>query len=115
MKGSRDIILQTSDLNAAIRFYGTVLQLPITHQSEHLVGFETGSFCLYVEVGSSPGPVFEFYVADLQAAKQALLATGCRILEDDPAVPRCYMRDPFGLVFNLAEEGKDESTENEPA
>jgi len=23
------------------------------------------------------------------------------VLEEDAAVPRCYLRDPFGLVFNL--------------
>ncbi len=103
MKTSRDIIIQADDLAAATRFYSTVLRLPVTHQDEHLVGFETGSFCLYVEAGASVGPVFEFRVADLQATKQALLAAGCQVVEEDPALPRCYLRDPFGLVFNLAE------------
>jgi hypothetical protein len=23
------------------------------------------------------------------------------VIEEDPSVPRCYLRDPFGLVFNL--------------
>ena len=104
MKSSRDIIIQTGDLAAATHFYSTVLRLPITHQSERLMGFETGSFCLYVEPGTSYGPVFEFSVADLQAAKQELIAAGCRVEEEDPDVPRCYLRDPFGLVFNLAQE-----------
>jgi hypothetical protein len=23
------------------------------------------------------------------------------LVEEDPSIPRCYLRDPFGLVFNL--------------
>jgi hypothetical protein len=37
-----------------------------------------------------------------------LVENGCRIEIEDPRVPRCYVRDPFGLIFNIAEkpEGK---------
>jgi hypothetical protein len=24
--------------------------------------------------------------------------------DEDPKIPHCYMRDPFGIIFNLAEE-----------
>jgi len=51
MESSRDIIIQTDKFAEAVHFYKNVLRLPITHQSEKLVGFETGSFCLYVEPG----------------------------------------------------------------
>ena len=54
-----------------------------------------------MERGSGPGPVFEFKVPDLDAAKRRLLAAGCRIVEEDPKVPRLYMCDPYGLTFNL--------------
>jgi hypothetical protein len=65
------------------------------------MGFETGAFCLYVEKGESHGPVFEFLVPDVQALKQRLVADGCVVLEEDASVPRCYIRDPYGLVFNI--------------
>ena len=80
-----------------------MLHIPIIQQSESPVGFETGSFCLYVEPGSSSGPVFKFSVTDLQAAKQALIKAGCRVVGEDLTLPRCYLRDPFGLIFNLSE------------
>jgi hypothetical protein len=44
----------------------------------------------------------------MQAAKSRLLAAGCTVVEEAPAVPRCYIRDPFGLVFNI-EETEDHS------
>ena len=86
-----------------MQFYRDVLGFPVTHESERLAGFETGSFCLYVEPGPWVGPVFEMEVPDLAEARGRLLAAGCRVQEEDPAIPRCYLRDPFGLVFNVAE------------
>jgi hypothetical protein len=65
------------------------------------MGFEAGGFCLYVEKGLEHGPVFEFLVSDMLSAKRHLLAAGCTIVEEDAALPRCYVQDPFGLVFNI--------------
>ena len=67
------------------------------------MGFETGAFCLYVEKGKAHGPVFEFLVADVQAAKRRLVAAGCTVLEEDASVPRCYVRDPYGVAFNIGQ------------
>ena len=100
-KSSRDVITQTDNLVGAIEFYETTLGFPVTNRSGNLVEFETGAFRLYVEKGDRPGPVFDFLVPDIQAAKTRLLAAGCTIIEEDPSIPRCYIRDPFGLVFNI--------------
>lgn len=105
-KASRDIIVRTEKWSEALKFYGSVLGLPMTYRSETIVGFETGSFCLYVEQGKEHGPVFDFLVPNIQAAKQQLVAAGCTIIEESPAVPRCYIRDPFGLVFNIEQTGE---------
>jgi hypothetical protein len=40
----------------------------------------------------------------MQAAKSRLLAAGCTVVEENPAIPRCYIQDPFGLVFNIEEK-----------
>ncbi len=111
---SRDVLIQSDQLNEAVRFYETVLGLRVTHRSEALVGLETGSFCLYVEKGPSYGPVFEFYVSDLAVAKEKLVAAGCRVENEDPSIPRCYIRDPFGLIFNLAERKPVLSNAHQP-
>lgn len=100
-RSARDVIVRTPDWERALEFYRSVLGLPLAHRGEQLMGFETGAFRLYVERGSAHGPVFEFLVADVQAARARLLAAGCTVLEEDESVPRCYIRDPFGLVFNV--------------
>ncbi|HEV7923940.1 MAG TPA: VOC family protein [Verrucomicrobiae bacterium] len=102
-KSSRDIIIRTKDWAKATKFYGSVLGLPVSHRSETLVGFETGAFCLYVEKGKKHGPVFEFLVPNVQAAKRKMIAAGCTVLEEDPSLPRCYIRDPYGVMFNIGQ------------
>ncbi len=100
-RSSRDIIIRTKDWAAATAFYTSTLGLAAVYRSEKLIGFETGSFRLYVEKGDEHGPIFEYLVPDVQAAKAALIAVGCTLVEEDAAVPRCYIRDPYGITFNL--------------
>ena len=100
-ESSRDVIIQTDNWTKAIEFYETTLGFSLTHRSAELVEFETGAFRLYVEKGNRPGTVFDFLVPDMQAAKTRLLAAGCTIVEENPSIPRCYIRDRFGLVFNI--------------
>jgi len=103
LKSSRDIIIRTKKWQEAIQFYKSVLGLPVTKEYPAIVGFETGSFCLFVEKGDDHGPVFEFLVQDVQAMKKKLVAAGCVVIEEDPSVPRCYIRDPYGMVFNVGQ------------
>jgi predicted enzyme related to lactoylglutathione lyase len=100
-RASRDVIIRTNKFHEAIRFYESVLGLAIVQRGDSLVGFDAGAFRLYVEKGPEHGPVFDFLVADLDVAKHALVSAGCIVQEENPSVPRCYIRDPYGLVFNI--------------
>jgi catechol 2,3-dioxygenase-like lactoylglutathione lyase family enzyme len=106
-KSSRDVIIRTDNSKEAIAFYESVLGFRISDRFGEIIGFETGAFRLYVEEGKPHGPVFDFLVANVAETKERLLANGCVLIEENPAVPRCYLMDPFGLVFNigLAEQG----------
>jgi predicted enzyme related to lactoylglutathione lyase len=104
-RATRDVIIRTERFHEAKQFYESVLGLKVFLNNESMVGFEAGGFRLYLEQGPKHGPVFDFLVADIQAAKLALLSAGCSVLEEDPAVPRCYIRDPHGLVFNIEQTG----------
>jgi catechol 2,3-dioxygenase-like lactoylglutathione lyase family enzyme len=100
---SRDVIIRTENFAQAVKYYESALGLSATRHGDSLVGFETGEFCLYVEKGESHGPVFEFLVDDVAAVKRELVAAGCALVEEDASVPRCYLRDPYGLVFNIGQ------------
>jgi len=103
IKSSRDIIIRTEALAEAVKFYKEVMGLRVASRDEKIVGFETGSFRLYVEEGGGHGPVFEFLVPDVQATKARLLEAGCTLVEEDPELPRCYVRDPYGMTFNIGQ------------
>lgn len=107
-KSTREVILRMDKWADAVRFYGSVLGLPVAYQAETLVGFETGAFRLYVEKGKAHGPVFELLAPDMQAAKERLIGEGCTIVEEDATLPRCYIQDPFGFVFNLGQASTSE-------
>jgi catechol 2,3-dioxygenase-like lactoylglutathione lyase family enzyme len=101
IKSSRDVIIRTERWPEALRFYEEVLGFTVASRNDAMAGFETGAFRLYVEAGEPHGPVFDFLTTDVAATKARLLARGCTLIEENPDVPRCYLRDPFGVVFNV--------------
>jgi catechol 2,3-dioxygenase-like lactoylglutathione lyase family enzyme len=103
MHSTTDVILRTGRIEDAKAFYHGILGFPIATDSERMVGFETGGLTFYFERGEANGAVFEFEVEDVTAAKEHLLAHGCVLVEEDPELPRCYLRDPFGLTFNVTQ------------
>jgi catechol 2,3-dioxygenase-like lactoylglutathione lyase family enzyme len=102
-KASRDVIIRTTDLEKTTRFYAEVLHLPVIDRSASMNCVDAGAFRLYIEQGPGHGPVFDFLVPNFEDARQALVKAGCVVVEDNPAVPRCYLADPYGMVFNIAQ------------
>jgi hypothetical protein len=102
LSSTRDVILRTQAFDEATRFYGSVLRFRATVQYPDVQGFETGAFQLFVERGApAHAPVFEVLAPDVAVARARLVAAGCVVVEEDPTMPRCYLRDPYGLVFNV--------------
>jgi hypothetical protein len=102
--GSRDILLQTERIEEAAAFYERHFGLTRFMDEPHMIGLEAGGFRLFLDRVPTYGPVLEYFVDDLEAAKQALVAEGARIDQDDPSIPRCYVTDRFGLTYNIAEK-----------
>jgi catechol 2,3-dioxygenase-like lactoylglutathione lyase family enzyme len=101
IRSSRDVIIKTPDLAAARAFYGGVMGLTVFMDEPAMIGLETGALRLFVERAPSSGPVLDFLVDDIEAAKARLVGAGCHVVEEDSSIPRCYLRDPFGLTFNI--------------
>lgn len=104
MKLTNEIIFRAPDLDRVRSYYEGVLGFPVVLEKDGMIGFDSGALNFYFERGEPNGAVFEFAVDDLQRAKSALTAAGCAIVEEDPTVPRIYLRDPFGVVFNISDE-----------
>ena len=96
-----DILIQAPDPRAAAQFYVNSLGFKITEESPNLIGLHGKNINLFIERGPSLGPVLEVTVSDIEMAKGQLTRNGCQIVKDEPDFPRCYIKDPFGLIYNL--------------
>lgn len=103
-KFSPNVALQLPQRDQAVEFYQKVIGLEVAGREENSVALRSGQFRLWFDQGEFMGPIMEFLVPDLEEAKEVLLATGCQVVRWEGKGKPCYMRDPFGFVFNLYEE-----------
>lgn len=97
-----DILIQAENPKSAAAWYVEQLGFEITGESPEMISLHGPHINMFIERGPALGPVFEVSVGDVEAAKTRLVANGCEIVKDEPEFPRCYVRDPFGLIYNLA-------------
>ena len=95
-----DILIQAPDPKKAAAFYVEQLGFSVTGE-EPMLSLHGENINLFIEQGPPLGPVLEVTVQDVEEAKQRLVKNGCEIVKDEPHFPRCYLRDPFGLIYNL--------------
>ncbi|MBL8057355.1 MAG: VOC family protein [Anaerolineales bacterium] len=114
-QGLIEVIVYVRDMARAVAFYRDGLGLRVTYPAgradyggEPWVTLDTGACVLALhagggEPGASPAKIV-FGVADVHAARAALLAWGIRLGEVRPAAPGvwvCDGRDPDGNPFAL--------------
>jgi hypothetical protein len=100
-KFGTDILIQAPDPKAAALFYVNQLGFEITDETPTMISLHGAHINLFIERGPALGPVLEVTVGNVDEAKRRLLRTGCVIVKDEPDFPRCYVQDPFGLIYNL--------------
>ena len=98
-----DVLIQAKDPMKAAKFYVDALGFEITDKNPKMIGLHGKNINLFIESGPALGPVFEVTVKNVKKAKAALKKKGCRIVKDQPDWPRCYVKDPNGLIYNLTE------------
>jgi catechol 2,3-dioxygenase-like lactoylglutathione lyase family enzyme len=96
-----DILIQAQDPKKAASFYVKQLGFEITGETPNLVSLHGKHINLFIERGPALGPVLEVTVDNVEEAKLRLAGNGCEIIKDEPSFPRCYIKDPFGLIYNL--------------
>jgi hypothetical protein len=100
-KFGTDILIQAPEPKVAAAFYVDQLGFEVTGETPTMVSVHGQHINFFIERGPALGPVFEVTVADVEEAKARLVKNGCEIVKDEPDFPRCYVRDPFGLIYNL--------------
>jgi predicted enzyme related to lactoylglutathione lyase len=96
-----DILIQAPDPKKAADFYVEQLGFEITGDDPGMICLHGKHINLFIERGPALGPVLEVTVDSVEAARLRLVKNGCAVIKDEPDFPRCYIRDPFGLIYNL--------------
>jgi catechol 2,3-dioxygenase-like lactoylglutathione lyase family enzyme len=100
-KFGTDILIQAPEPKDAAAFYVDQLGFEITEETPTMISLHGQHINFFIERGPELGPVFEVTVDNVEEAKARLVKNGCEIVKDEPDFPRCYVRDPFGLIYNL--------------
>ena len=103
-KFSRCLCLQHPQRDKVVEFYRQVLGLELAKQEFNNIELKADPFRLFFDQGPIMGPIMEFYVPDLEQAKQELVKSCCQVLRWEGKGGCCYVKDPFGFVFNLWED-----------
>jgi predicted enzyme related to lactoylglutathione lyase len=93
--------MQAPDPKLAASFYVEQLGFEITDEQPDMIGLHGEHINLFIERGPALGPVLEMTVGNVEEAKARLVKNGCAIVKDEPDFPRCYIKDPYGLIYNL--------------
>jgi len=96
-----DILIQAQDPRNAALFYVKQLGFEITDDNPNMIGLHGKHINLFIEPGPALGPALEVTVESVEKAKERLVKNGCEIVKDEPDFPRCYVKDPYGLIYNL--------------
>jgi predicted enzyme related to lactoylglutathione lyase len=99
----KDILIQAPDAGAAAAFYVEQLGFTITDPNPGMIGLHGKNLNLFIEPGPALGLVLEVTVADVAEATRRLVENGCEVVKDEPEFPRIYVKDPYGLIYNLTE------------
>lgn len=101
---SRCVCLETPHHKEAVAFYTNVLGLNVVADRNTSVELDAYPIRLFIDKGEEARLVFEFLVPDVESAREELLKAGCSVVKWEGRGKYCYLKDPFGLVFNLYEE-----------
>jgi len=98
-----DILIQCKAPMKAANFYVKELGFEITDKKPNMISLHGNHINLFIERGPALGPVLEVTVKSVPEAKARLKQKGCRVVKDEPNFPRVYIKDPYGLIYNLIE------------
>ena len=101
---SPNIAIRTSQFSDAVNFYTKVIGFDNRSEDPELADLDANPLNIFIiEDDEFRGPVLELFVDDLEAARQELVANGCKVLRWRGKGQDCYIEDPFGVIYNIWE------------
>ena len=102
---SPNIAVRTQQFPEAVDFYTRVIGFHDRSENTELADLDANPLNIFI-IGDAEisGPILELFVDDLEAARDELVANGCKVLRWRGKGQDCYIEDPFGVIYNIWEE-----------
>jgi catechol 2,3-dioxygenase-like lactoylglutathione lyase family enzyme len=103
---NNELALHVPDPSAAEGFYTGTLGCVVTDRTPDCISLTNGALRLYLlrDPVRAHDAVIPSFVADRAGALARLQAVGCTLVPIGPHAPgEFYVRDPFGVIFDLIE------------
>lgn len=118
IRGNNELALHVPDPQAAATFYVEVLGCELVRSDQDCVELVNGALRLFLLRDPAPkheAVVPSFDVSDRTAALARLEASGCTLVPIGPHAPEgVYVRDPFGVLFDVVERQSPHSGTDPP-
>jgi catechol 2,3-dioxygenase-like lactoylglutathione lyase family enzyme len=106
---SPNIAVRTNRFHKAVDFYSRVLGFKNSSTDPDLGDFDASPLRLFIlEDNELEDLVHELFVDDLDEAREYLEKNGCEIIRWRGKGQDCYIRDPFGILYNVWEISKED-------
>ncbi len=97
-----DIAIHVTDLRKSVEFYRDILGFEYIEGDDEFVRFRKGDIDFYINKADAViPPILSFSVEDINAAKEHLVKSGCKIIKDSEKA--IYAKDVNGIVFDFIE------------
>lgn len=104
IKMSPNVAVRTDRYQEALGFYEKVFGFTNRSKDPDLGDFDASPLRMFVIKDLElKGVIHELFVEDLDAARQELVKHGCEVIRWRGKGQDCYIRDPFGVIYNLWE------------
>ncbi len=101
-KLTNNVAFETKDRKNAEAFYEKVMGMTVIKRESGFTEFSNESIKFNVaDLNKCPGLMLDFVVDDQEAAVSYLKEKGCQVVTWKGKGQDCFMKDPFGLVFNI--------------
>jgi catechol 2,3-dioxygenase-like lactoylglutathione lyase family enzyme len=109
-KLSRCINLQHPARDHIATFYENILGFEIARDDTGAFEIKNGPIRFFLDKGEPRELILELIVPELETARDELIRAGCRVIRWEGKGKCCYIRDPFGQLYNLWEDAEAFST-----
>ena len=98
---SPNIAIELPEFTEAAAMYAALLGVDAKQIDDHTIEIQQNGRYFYFDKHEGLRIVMELIVDDLDSARSELVSKGWTIVEWQGKGERCYLKDPYGLYFNI--------------